>query len=274
MRTALLLLLVCSFSLAKGQASRPVDPYSEIGITGGYSYYVGDLNPYIHFGARKKIAFGALYRRNITQRHTLRFHLMRMKVEAFDSDSNDPMRVNRNLNFRTNITEASMLLEINFYEYRLGRLGKGFTPYIFGGLAYFQFNPEAELDGNYFELRPLGTEGQGANTYAKGQISIPFGLGLKSGFTKRIALNLEWGIRKTFTDYLDDVSAYYADPDLIREQSGNLGRDLADRTITPIGPGGVNTGMQRGDPERNDWYIYSGIILTVRLGKDSNGCWR
>ena len=274
MRTAFLLLLICSFSLAKGQASRPVDPYSEIGITGGYSYYIGDINPYAHFGPRKKIAFGGLFRRNITQRLALRFHLMRMKVEAFDADNNDPMLVNRNLNFRSNITEGAMLLEINFHNYRLGRLGKGFTPYIFGGLAYFNFNPEAELDGNYFELRPLGTEGQGNSTYSKGQIAIPIGLGFKAGISKRVALNFEWGIRKTFTDYLDDVSGNYADPDLIRDQSGDLGRDLADRSILPIGPGGVNTGMQRGDPERNDWYIYSGIILTVRLGKDSNGCWR
>lgn len=278
MRRSLLLMFFCGYILIGIKAQKPIALYPEIGITGGYSYYIGDLNPYQHFGPSKKLAFGALYRLNLTQRHALRFHLMRMKIEAFDSDSNDPMLVNRNLNFRTNITEAAIILEINFYEYRLGKTGKGLSPYLFGGLAYFNFNPEAELDGNYFELRPLGTEGQGgpraAKIYAKGQVAIPIGLGVKCGLSKRVALNLEWGIRRTFTDYLDDVSGLYADPDLVRDQSGELGRDLADRSLTPIGPGGVNTGMQRGDPETRDWYVYSGIILSVRLGKDSNGCWK
>jgi hypothetical protein len=276
-RFILVFILAGSMALSS-HAQRPVDPYAEIGLTVGYSYYIGDINPYTHLGQRKKLAYGGMYRYNLTQRHALRFQLMRMELEAYDSDNTEADLVNRNLNFRTDLTEASVILEINFHDYRLGRIGKGFTPYIFGGLAYYNFNPETELDGNYFELIPLGTEGQGSATgpkaYKKGQMAIPIGLGVKAGFSDRLALNIEWGIRRTFTDYLDDVSGFYADPDIIRDQSGDLGRTLADRTIVPIGPGGVNTGMQRGDPETRDYYIYTGLILTVRLGKDSNGCWR
>lgn len=257
---------------------RPIDPYGELGLVGGYSYYIGDINPTKHFNQRKKFAYGMFYRMNLTRRHALRLQYLRASVEGFDSDNEDPVLVNRNLNFRSKIDEISLVLEINYHDFTYGRNGYKVSPYLFGGLAYFNMNPEAELDGNYYELIPLGTEGQGSadgpSAYKRGQISIPFGAGVKVVLTKRISLNFEWGMRKTFTDHLDDVSGVYADPDAIRDFSGNLGRELADRSLTPLRPDGNNTGMQRGDPERNDWYVYSGITLAIRLGKDSNGCWR
>lgn len=273
-------LLFSAFSLGEDlSAQKPVDPYGEIGFTGGYSYYIGDINPYAHLGPRKKFAFGGLYRFNITKRHAVRLQGMRMHLEGYDSDNEDPDLVNRNLNFRNKLTELSLLLEINFHEYRLGRLGQGFTPYLFGGLAYYNMNPEAELDGSYYELIDIHTEAQGADgydtPYSRGQFAIPFGIGLKAGFTKRLAINLEWGIRRTFTDYLDDVSGEYADPSIIRDNAGlELAAELADRSLQPIGPEGSNIGMLRGNPESRDWYIYTGIILSVRLGKDGNGCWK
>ena len=258
---------------------KPVDPYGEIGFTGGYSYYIGDINPYKHFGPRKKFAFGGMYRFNITKRHAIRLQGLRLHVEGYDSDNDDPDLVNRNLNFRNKMTELSMLLEINFHEYRLGRLGQGFTPYLFGGFAYFHMNPEAELDGSYFELIDIHTEAQGADgfdkPYTRGQFAIPFGFGIKAGFTKRLALNIEWGIRRTFTDYIDDVSGEYADPSIIRDNADlELAVELADRSLQPVGPNGSNIGMLRGDSEFRDWYIYTGFILSVRLGKDGNGCWK
>lgn len=254
-----------------------MDPYGELGITGGYSYYIGDLNPYQHFNERRKFAYGAFYRLNLTPRHALRFQYLRANVEAFDADNDDPVLVNRNLNFRSRIQEVSLLFEINYHDFTFGRSGYTVSPYLFGGLAYFNMNPEAEFQGNYFELLPLATEGQNefgeVKPYRRGQMAIPFGLGVKMALNKRIAFNIEWGMRRTWTDYLDDVSGDYADPDAIRNQSGDLARDLADRSLNPSGPNG-NVGLARGDAERNDWYVYSGLTLTVRLGKDSNGCWK
>lgn len=257
-----------------GQKGKPIDPYGEVGITGGMSYYIGDLNPNKHLGARKKFAFGGLYRFNLTKRHAIRLQVLRAHLEAFDSDSDDPVMVNRNLNFRNKLTEVSLLLEINYHEYRLGRLGLGFTPYLFGGLSYFSMNPEGLYQGNYYELIELKTEGQ-SQAYKRGQFAIPFGIGLKAGFTKRLALNLEWGLRRTFTDYLDDVSGLYADPSLVRENAGvQLAADIADQSFQTTGLNGSNTGMNRGDIASKDWYIYTGLVLSVRLGKDSNGCWK
>jgi len=276
-RLLLLLFIPCLLSI-ESKAQHPIDPYGEIGLTVGYSYYIGDLNPYKHFGPNKQTAFGGLYRVNLTKRHVIRFQAMRLNFEAFDSDNDDPVLVNRNLNFRNKITELSLALEINFHPYKLGQIGEGITPYVFGGLAYFNMNPEAEFNGAYVELIPIGTEGQGGETgiknYKKTQLAIPFGVGIKAGFTKRLALNLEWGIRRLYTDYFDDVGGQYVDPSIVRNISGDLGRDLANRSIIPGGPDGDSTGMLRGDPESRDWYVYSGVTLTLRLGKDSNGCWK
>ncbi len=260
-------------------AQKPIDPYGELGVTAGYSYYIGDLNPKNHFGPSKKFAYGGLYRFNLTKRHALRLHAMRVNLEAFDSGNEDIDLINRNLNFRNKMTEVAFLLEVNFHEYRLGRLGQGFTPYVFGGLAYFNMNPEVEFNGNYYEVIDLHTEAQGAagydSPYKKGQIAIPFGIGLKVGFTKRLALNMEWGMRRTFTDYIDDVSGFYADASEVRDNAGlQLAADIADQSFEQVGPNNSNAGTLRGNPEDRDWYIYTGIILSVRLGKDSNGCWK
>lgn len=275
----LIVLFFCFTSVLMAQKGKPIDPYGEIGITGGVSYYIGDINPNKHLGATKKLAFGAMYRVNLTKRHAIRLQGLRVELEAHDSDNDDLDLINRNLNFRNKMTELSVVLEINYHEYRLGKLGQGFTPYVFGGLAYYNMNPEAEFNGNYFELIDMNTEGQGTDNgpkeYRRGQFSIPFGVGVKAGFTKRLALNLEWGIRKTYTDYIDDVSGLYADPNLIRENAGlQLAADLADQSLQLTGPEGINTGTPRGNSELNDWYIYTGLVLSVRLGKDSNGCWK
>lgn len=278
-QTSLTVLFICLTTASFAQKGKPIDPYGEIGITLGGSYYIGDINPERHLGATKKLAFGGMYRVNLTKRHAIRLQGLRLHLEAFDSDNEDPNLVNRNLNFRNKMTELSIALEINYHEYRLGRLGLGFTPYVFGGLAYFNMNPEAELNGNYFELIDMRTEGQGLdgapNQYKRGQFAIPFGIGVKAGLTKRIAVNLEWGIRRTFTDYIDDVSSYYADPSLIRDNAGlQLAADLADQSLEPTGPDGDNIGTLRGNPEDRDWYVYTGVVVSVRLGKDSNGCWK
>jgi hypothetical protein len=273
----MLFLMVSTVSNAQGR--KPIDPYGEIGLTIGQSYYIGDINPRKHLGANRELGYGALYRFNLTKRHAIRLQGLRINLEANDADSDDLDQVNRNLNFRNKITELSLLLEINFYEYKLGRIGEGFTPYVFGGLAYFNMNPETEFNGNYYELIDMRTEGQGspggAKAYKSGQIAIPFGIGIKAGLSKRVALNLEWGMRRTFTDYIDDVSGFYADPSEIRNETGiQLAADLADPSFQTIGPDGDNVGMLRGNPNDRDWYIYTGLVLSVRLGKDSRGCWK
>ena len=89
--------------------------------------------------------------------------------------------------------------------YFTGSLKNYFTPYIFGGAALLYHRPQI---GN-LDLRDYRTENTYYSYYA---FSIPFGMGVKYSFSKRIATTLEWGMRKTFTDYIDDISTtYYID---------------------------------------------------------------
>jgi len=252
--------------------------YPEIGITAGGSYYIGDINPFRHFGSETALAYGAIYRANLTRRHVIRLSYTKMKVQAHDNQNIDPNLINRNLHFRSDITEIAAMLEINFHSFRIGDKYDRFTPYVFGGIAQFSMNPEAEIEGTWFELQTLHTEGQTSaglgKEYKRSQLALPFGIGVKFAFAERLALSLEWGMRKTTTDYIDDVSGYYADPDVVRETAGQLGADLSDRSFESVGPNGANIGVYRGNPDNNDWYIYSGAILSMRLGKNYTSCWR
>jgi hypothetical protein len=125
--------------------------------------------------------------------------------------------------------------------------------------------------GRWYALQPIGTEGQGT-TFAGGkrysltQFCIPFGAGLKVNIAKRASLALEWGLRKTFTDYMDDVSGKYVDPFLLASERGPVAAALSDRSL--VKEGGNNTGRQRGNAYTKDWYSFAGIIFTFKLKKD------
>jgi hypothetical protein len=59
----------------------------------------------------------------------------------------------------------------------------------------------------------LSTEGQGIypdkKPYSLWQPTIPFGGGVKFAITENLRIGFEIGLRKLFTDYLDDVSTSY-----------------------------------------------------------------
>ena len=77
---------------------------TEIGVYGGGSYYIGDLNPSQHF-IYSKPAFGLIYRYNLSTRHSLRATAFYGNVYGNDSDASDPAQLNRNLSFKSNILE-------------------------------------------------------------------------------------------------------------------------------------------------------------------------
>ena len=62
--------------------------------------------------------------------------------------------------FKSNIFDGTAQFEFNFLPYIHGSKDQFYTPYLFAGFSVFYFNPKAELDGETYELRPLGTEGQ------------------------------------------------------------------------------------------------------------------
>jgi Domain of unknown function (DUF6089) len=241
---------------------------SELGVSGGVSYYIGDINPTRHYPSGLKPAVAAFYRYNFDQHYAVRLQGLYTNLEAFDSNSSDTLQVLRNLGFRTVLFEASATVEVNFLKYRgITKDSKNWTPFIFFGIAYFHMNPQGLLDDTWYDLQPLGTEGQGSTAggdpYALDLVSIPFGVGFKFALTDKFDLGVEWGLRRTYTDYLDDVSGTYADNTQLAFETGPLTAALADPSV--LRETGFNTGRARGDGQTRDWYQYTGISLSILL---------
>jgi hypothetical protein len=239
---------------------------SEVGIQGGISYYMGDLNPK---GVFKFVqpAGGVFYRYNFTEHWAIRGNAILGWVYATDAESETPAQIDRNLSFSSQVLEFSLYGELNFFRYTPGDMKHPISPYIFGGIALFKFNPKAEINGNQYELQPLGTEGQGTTfypdlkQYSLTTGSIPFGLGVKANISKRFSVGLEWGMRYTFTDFLDDASGVYADPDIVLQESGETAGQLSDRSLS----GTTNTGRQRGNSQTNDWYSFALLTFSYKI---------
>ena len=272
--------------------------YHEIGLFGGVSYYMGDITP-THFSL-PGYNVGLTYRYSINRRFAVRIAGHYGKVSG-DSENDDKSKHYKNLSFHTNILDIEGGLEINFLEYEPGSKKHRFTPYIFGGIALFSFNPKAYYDGEEYELQPLSTEGQGLTLYPDNKpyklssIAIPFGFGIKWSVSSRVSLGLEWGLRKTFTDYLDDVSDRYPMASVLSAEKGNLAAALSNRQWEDyagimgwdisMGPNGMANNpddfnkylakMGDGEGQRgldnNDWYGIAGLTVTFKIVNAKSG---
>jgi hypothetical protein len=236
--------------------------WGELGVVGGGSFYMGDLNPSKPFLMTRE-AFGILYRYNINQRLAVRVHALNGKLAADDNVSKAD--TNRNLNFISNVTEIGTQFEVNFFDYRLGSDIYQISPYMFGGFSYFRFNPKATVEGASVSLQQLRTEGQGSaytdrEPYKLWSFAIPFGLGLKISLGKTVGLGFEWGMRKTFTDYLDDVSkTYYLDLAGTNPSAAGTLELASDPALNH------NKDMQRGNSHNNDWYSFAVVSLVFKI---------
>ena len=259
--TTLLLFILINSAQLKAQ-------FSEFGLMGGVSFYLGDLNPDIPF---KQVmpAGGAFYRYNFNERFSVRGAFTMGYLKGNDAKSKVASQLDRNLNFESFIYDFAITGEFNFFKYAPGDMQHPITPFLFGGIAVFKFNPTTTAaDGNRYELQPLGTEGQGTTFYPDRKkyslttASIPFGLGMKANISKTFSVGLEWGMRYTFTDYLDDVSGTYASPDVIQAERGDIAYELANRsTLTDE----TLEGRQRGNSKTNDWYSFALITFSMNI---------
>jgi len=250
----------------------------EIGYQIGTSYYLGDLNPKNPLGGRQHVTQGGYYRHHFNSRVGVRLQLLQGVVEAWDEDSENGWAQNRNLHVRNKIVEFSVSGEINYIDHVMGDPGDRLTGYLSAGIAYFTHDPEAQDSyGNWHPLQPLGTEGQGwvldNNPYKLSGLAIPIGMGFKMNVGPAIAFQIEWGLRKTWTDYLDDVSRSYVSPVEIRQSRGDLAFEMADRILAL--PEGVSSaeGLQRGDPGLDDKYGYFLASIAFRVSKKPTSCW-
>jgi hypothetical protein len=148
------------------------------------------------------------------------------------------------------------------------------TPYAFAGIALFGFNPYTyDSSGTKWYLKNLSTEGQGLSEYPDRkkyklmQFSIPFGVGVRFRITDNAYLGYEIGVRKTFTDYIDDVSKRYVDEALLASNRGFKAVELAFRSneLKDVNLPYPQEGEIRGSEKYKDWYYFSGITLSIGL---------
>lgn len=265
--TILLLIAMGSAAAAQNLLAR-----SEVGLVGGGMNYLGDLNDQSMFG-KVNLAGGLIGRINIDNRWAVAFGGSYGHIEGGNPD----VVARRNLSFRSYVAEGFIRGEFNFFPYGLHHgTQKRATPYIFCGIGLFKFNPQAAYTDSlygvttWYDLQPLATEGQGTSAYPDRmkyqlmEVCMPFGIGYRWRISPSVHLTVEYGWRKTWTDYLDDVSTTYVGADVLNgsDGGGQMAAILADRSGEVV-PGYVNAaGIKRGDDSLPDWYSFFNVSLS------------
>ncbi len=257
--------ILCLFSGLNANAQ-----YSELGFFAGGSHFIGDVGNYsLH--VPQGYAFGGFYRYVLNDRWSFRAQVNYGTIANADSLSNISFRKNRNLHFKSNIIEGSLMAEFNFLRYKPGTR-YDHTTYLLGGFGIFGFNPKASFQGETYELRNMNTEGQGLagnpSTYSKASSFLIFGIGHKFSVGRFTSIGIESTCRSTRTDYLDDASGYYADATEILENYGAISAGLADRSLISSN----KENLLRANPSTNDWYFFTGLTVQFKFGELLEKC--
>ncbi len=245
-----------------------------IGVAGGLANYNGDLLDKFY---PKKITngfIGATVFYELQDQIMLRGSYSFARVNGSDTYSKKQVLLERNLHFESTVSEFAVVGEyylFNLYE-------KRFSPYGFVGIAVFHFDPYAydSLNRKVF-LKPLSTEGQGIypdkKPYSLWQPALPFGGGIKFAITDDLRIGIEIGLRKLFTDYLDDVSTSYPDASDLFAAKGQTAVDFSYRGDEyPGGDANFPTkDTQRGSAAQKDIYYFTGLTVSFRPSFGSGG---
>lgn len=263
----------------------------EFSFGAGISNFLGELGGANQIGTNyfrdlewsmTRMAVAAGLRYKLSNYFALNTHLTYGRVSGDDKLTEEFFRNYRNLNFYSDIYEFNINFEGAFqqeqvgHRYRLRKVRgiKGYEiyTYAFVGVGVFYFDPKTTYQGVPVRLQPLGTEGQGLipsrKKYSLVQMCIPVGIGFKYTIDRSWGVGLELGIRKTFTDYIDDVSTTYFDfqnyPEANREAPL-----LADRS-NHSDPDITRPGAQRGDPRDKDSYMFAIFSINYKLKTGRN----
>jgi hypothetical protein len=195
-----LLLLFC-ITLSINALSQKI----EIGGGLGAMNYKGDISPDFH-PTFAQLGGHILLRYNLKKDITFRLGANLGSIYANDNDVSDSFNKLRGQSFKTSIREVSLITEYNFFSYQYSRMHKDWSPYVFGGIGFMSFTPRDT---------PV-------SDYKQAGVVIPFGVGIKYNLSGPWDLNVEFGTRKTFTDYLDNLGG--DNPALPRNQQNDYSR--------------------------------------------------
>jgi hypothetical protein len=259
----------------------------EFSIGAGITNFLGELGGANQIGThyfkdlewsmtRLAVAVGLRYK--LSEYFALKTHLTYGRVAGDDKLTEEFFRNYRNLNFYSDIYEFNINFEGAFqqeqigHRYRLrkvrGLRGYELYTYAFIGAGVFHMDPKTNYNGSAIRLQPLGTEGQGLIAsrpkYSLFQFCIPIGIGFKYTIDRSWGVGLELGLRKTFTDYIDDVSTTFFDfasyPGLYDPITPFIA-DRSNRTKPEI----TAPGAQRGDNRENDSYLFAIFSINYKI---------
>jgi hypothetical protein len=231
----------------------------------GMANYQGDLKAKSISFKQSKLFYSLGARYDFSEHVTARSYFSLTSLAADDKNGTASMQ-ERNLSFKSKIFDWELTGQYSLFSFN----EKWWTPYVFAGIGIYHFKPYTQdVNGNKVYLQPLSTEGQGFVPGVKGykltQFSIPFGLGAEYSLNEDMRAGLEFGYRKIFTDYLDDVSANYVDEAALLAARGQTAVDLAWRGDEKSGAPYPPTGSIRGSSKNKDGYFYIALTYTVRL---------
>ncbi|MDO6761009.1 DUF6089 family protein [Tamlana sp. 2_MG-2023] len=224
----LTLLIISILSIQFGQAQ-----IHEIGAFAGGSNLIGDIGA-TDYIAPNAPALGLLYRWNRSSRYSWRASIIYSDLKAYDSESDDPRRIQRDYDFDSNLLEISAGMEFTFIDFDLHSGEKVWTPYIYTGISSARHE-------NYYYLNGSQTS-EGESSWAFG---IPIALGIKARIIGNFVIGVEVGARYTFSDEID----------------GSMPKSDA-----------IKPQYQIGNINNNDWYMFSGFTLTYTFGENPCYC--
>lgn len=205
---------------------------NELGVYIGGSNFIGDIGA-TNYISPNQLAFGGVYRWNRSKRHSYRASLIFTDLKGDDLKSDDPRRKQRGYNFTNKITEASVGMELTFFDFDLHSGDKLATPYLYSGITVANYK-------DYYFQNGMQTSVNGSSW----AVGIPMAIGFKTTFIDTFVLSIEVGARYTFTDAIDGSLP-------------NNKNHLANRF---------------GNINNNDWYVFSGIMLTYSFGQNPCYC--
>lgn len=255
--------------------------YELIGSLGA-SNFLGDLGGADQIGTnglkdlelvltRPAVAIGIRY--TIDKYFSVKNNLYWGIVRGDDKLTKEEFRNNRNIHFKSPVVELSSQVEFNFLKeqrghiYRIktvrGTAHKNWQIYLFGGGGAVYFNPKAQYNGSWYALKPLETEGV---SYKRITGLVSVGGGMRLGINNYWGVGFELGMRKTWSDYMDDVSSTYVDPSIFN------GDKIAEHFSNPMEPSNPLycypcTGEQRGDRTDKDAYMFGVATVGYKMMK-------
>ncbi len=153
----------------------------------GFMHYKGDITPNLQLKSGRP-AGNLFFRYNASKALSGRFSVGAGRLYGSDFRSKDALQRERGYIFGTRMLEAGADVEYNFLDFDYTkRRPRNWSPYVFAGLAFYNFKPDQEP----------------TESYRKSGLAIPFGAGIKWQIKGPWSLGFEFGTRKTWSDYLD-----------------------------------------------------------------------